>query len=128
LLALRAQTPYHNSTAAITNPGNGMAQGKPRGKPKGRPKAKGKEGGAKALQADLLARMAEFSDAESLNDNVITPFVSALEAVCADRGYVLNIYGEGSNLVVSSPDDASVIFQLVEDYFAAQEGDEEDEC
>jgi hypothetical protein len=101
-----------------------MAQGKPRGKSKGRAKGKG---GAKALREDLLARMAEFSDAESLNDNVITPFVSALEAVCADRGYVLNIYGEGSNLVISTPDDASVIFQLVEDYFAAQEGDEEDE-
>ncbi len=103
-----------------------MAQGKPRGKPKGPPKAKGK-GGLKAFREDLLARMAEYSDAESLNDNVITPFVSALESVCADRGYVLNIYGEGSNLVVSSPDDASVIFQLVEDYFSTQEEDGEDE-
>ncbi len=103
-----------------------MAQGKPRGKPKGGPRTKAK-GGPKALREDLLARMAEYSDAESLNDNVITPFISALEAVCADRGYVLNIYGEGSNLVVSSPDDASVIFQLVEDYFSAQEdGEEED--
>lgn len=103
-----------------------MAQGKPRGKPRGGSKSKGK-GGPKALREELLARMAEHSDAESLNDNVITPFVSALEAVCADRGYVLNIYGEGSNLVVSSPDDASVIFQLVEDYFSAQEGEEEDD-
>ncbi len=101
-----------------------MTQGKSQGKR--RPKAKGKDG-VKALREDLLSRMAQYSDAESLNDNVITPFVSALEAVCADRGYVLNIYGEGSNLVVSSPEDASVIFQLVEDYFAAQEGDDEDE-
>jgi hypothetical protein len=102
-----------------------MAQGKPRGKPKAR--AKGKSG-TKKLREDLLARMAEHPDAESLNDNVITPFVSALEAVCADRGYVLNIYGEGSNLVVSTPDDASVIFQLVEDYFAAQESEDDDDA
>ena len=99
-------------------------QGRPPRKPKGRGKGKG---GAKALREEMLARMAEYPDAESLNDNVITPFVAALEAVCADRGYVLNIYGEGSNLVVSSPEDASIIFQLVEDYFAAQDGDEEDE-
>tara|TARA_Y100000588_G_scaffold244673_1_gene258906 strand:- start:327 stop:641 length:315 start_codon:yes stop_codon:yes gene_type:complete len=101
-----------------------MAQGKPRGKPRGRSKGKGD---AKSLREDLLARMSQFPDAESLNDNVITPFVSALEAVCADRGYVLNIYGEGSNLVISTPDDASVIFQLVEDYFAAQEGDDDED-
>lgn len=102
-----------------------MAQDKPRGKPRGRSKGKG-QGNPKGLHEELLARMAQYPDAESLNDNVITPFVSALERVCADRGYVLNIYGEGSNLVVSTPDDASVIFQLVEDYFAAQ-GDEDDD-
>ena len=102
-----------------------MAQGKPRGKPKARTKGKS---GVKKLREDLLARMAEHSDAESLNDNVITPFVSALEAVCAERGYVLNIYGEGSNLVISTPDDASVIFQLVEDYFAAQEGEDDEDA
>lgn len=96
-----------------------MAQGKSRGKPKGRAK-----NDAKKLQEEMVARMAQYSDAESLNDNVITPFVAALETVCIDRGYVLNIYGEGSNLVISTPDDASVIFQLVEDYFAAQ--DDED--
>ena len=87
-----------------------MAQGKPRGKARGKRNAD-----PKALREDLLSRMAQYPDAESLNDNVITPFVSALEAVCTDRGYVLNIYGEGSNLVISTPDDASVIFQLVED-------------
>ena len=101
-----------------------MAQGKPRGKSKGRARGKGD---AKSLREDLLARMAQFPEAEALNDNGITPFISALEAVSADRGYVLNIYGEGSNLVISTPDDASVIFQLVEDYFAAQEGDCKDE-
>lgn len=99
-------------------------QGRPPRKPKGRSKAKGD---AKALREELLARMAQYSDAETLNDNVITPFVSALEAVCSDRGYVLNIYGEGSNLVISTPDDASVIFQLVEDYFAAQDGEDDEE-
>ena len=39
----------------------------------------------------------------------------------------LPIYGEGSNLVISTPDDASVIFQLVEDYFAAQVGEEDED-
>lgn len=102
-----------------------MAQDKPKGKSQGRSKGKGS---AKSLREDLLARMAQYSDAESLNDNVITPFISALEAVCVDRGYVLNIYGEGSNLVISSPDDASVIFQLVEDYFAAQEGEDDEDA
>lgn len=101
-----------------------MAQGKARGKPKGREKGKGSK---KALREELLSRMVQYPDAESLNENVITPFVSALEAVCADRGYVLNIYGEGSNLVISTPDDASVIFQLVEDYFAAQDDDDAEE-
>jgi hypothetical protein len=101
-----------------------MTQDKPQGKH--RPKAKGK-GGTKNLKDDLLARMAEYSDAESLNENVITPFVSALETICSDRGYVLNIYGEGSNLVVSSQEDASVIFQLVEDYFSAQEEEDDEE-
>ena len=102
-----------------------MAQGKPRGKPKGR--AKGKRN-VKSLREDLLARMAQYSNAETLNENVITPFVSALETVCADRGYVLNIYGQGSNLVISTPDDASVIFQLVEDYFSAQEDEGSEEA
>jgi hypothetical protein len=103
-----------------------MTQGKPQGKR--RSKGKGGKGSTNTLRDDLLARMAEYPDAESLNENVITPFVSALETVCSDRGYVLNIYGEGSNLVVSSQEDASVIFQLVEDYFSAQEeGEEENE-
>ena len=42
----------------------------------------------------LAERMEACADAESLNDNVIIPFVAALEEVCGARGYVMNIYGE----------------------------------
>ncbi len=52
-----------------------------------------------------------------MNDEVILPFVQALEEVCAERGYVLNIYGETANLVFSGdPDAAEQIFQMVEDF------------
>ncbi len=86
--------------------------------PKGKSKGKG---GAKGLREELLARMAACPDAETLNNTVITPFAAALEAVCAERGYVLNIYGAGSNLIVSTEDDAAEIFEMVENYFATQE-------
>ena len=61
------------------------------------------------------------ADAQSLNDNVITPFAAALEEICAARGYVLNIYGETSNIVFSgAEEDAEAIYQLVEDYLNAK--------
>lgn len=72
---------------------------------------------------ELVARMARHATAESLNENVITPFVTALETVCRERGYTLNIYGESSNLVVSSEEDAQAIFQLIENYFEAKDAE-----
>ena len=65
--------------------------------------------------------MAQYDNAESLNDNVITPFAAALEKICGERGYVLNVYGDSSNLVVSNEEDAEAIFQLVEEYFESSE-------
>ena len=60
--------------------------------------------------------------AQSLNDNVITPFAAALEEICAARGYVLNIYGETSNIVFSgAEEDAEAIYQLVEDYLNSKQ-------
>ena len=81
---------------------------------------------AREFASQLAVRMARYTDAESLNDNVITPFSAALEKVCHERGYVLNIYGDSSNLVISSEEDAEAIFQLVEEYFEAKEGEEAD--
>lgn len=91
--------------------------------------AKRRQGGkrdAREFADQLIARMARYPDAEALNDNVITPFATALETVCRERGYVLNIYGDSSNLVVSNDEDAEAIFQLVEAYFSTKEGEEEE--
>ena len=66
--------------------------------------------------------MEEEGDAQDLNDHVITPFAAALEEICAARGYVLNIYGDKSNIVFSGDEeDAEAIYQLVEDYLNAKD-------
>ena len=70
---------------------------------------------------EVVARMARHATAEALNEHVIMPFAVALEAVCQERGYILNIYGESSNLVVSSEEDAQAIFEIIEKYFAAKD-------
>ena len=75
-----------------------------------------------ALMRDLLKRMEAEKTAEALNDNVIIPFAAALEEICRARGYVLNIFGEASNIVFSGDGkDAEAIYRLVEDYLAARE-------
>ena len=79
-------------------------------------------GGAEALMKLLHERMENEDSAEALNDNVIIPFVAALEEVCAARGYVLNIHGDKSNIVFSGDEaDAEAIYRLVEDYLSARE-------
>lgn len=75
------------------------------------------------LQEEFLAQMAEHKTAEALNDKLIAPFIAALETICAERGYLLNIYGESSNLVFSSEEDAEAIYGLVEQYFDEKEPD-----
>jgi len=85
------------------------------------PKTK-KGDGPDALMRDLFKRMEAEPSAEALNDNVIIPFAAALEEVCRARGYVLNIFGEASNIVFSGDGkDAEAIYKLVEDYLAAKE-------
>ncbi len=86
-----------------------MAKRKPKKKDKGE------------FANEMVARMARHATAEALNEHVIMPFAVALEAVCQERGYILNIYGESSNLVVSSEEDARAIFELIENYFAARD-------
>jgi len=81
-----------------------------------------KNGGPEALMRDLFQRMEGEADAQSLNDNVIVPFAAALEEVCEARGYVLNIFGEKSNIVFTGDEaDAEAIYKIVEDYLAAKE-------
>ena len=55
------------------------------------------------------------------NANVIIPFAAALEEVCEARGYILNIFGEKSNIVFTGDEaDARAIYALVEEYLAAK--------
>ena len=61
---------------------------------------------------------------EVLNHLDAENYVAALEEICAARGYVLNIYGEKSNIVFSGDEtDTEAIYHLVEDYLSAREGD-----
>ncbi len=87
--------------------------------PKKAPKRNAGKGkaAADALMRDLARRMEACPDAEALNDRVILPFVAALESVCGARGYLLNIYGETSNIVFTGDEaDAEAIYELVEKY------------
>ena len=80
--------------------------------------------GPEALMRDLFKRMEAERTAEALNDNVISPFAAALEEICRARGYVLNIYGEASNIVFAGDEeDTEAIYRLVEDYLAAKKPD-----
>lgn len=71
--------------------------------------------------------MEQCPTAESLNDEVIIPFVAALEKVCAARGYVLNIYGETANLAVSDDEAAPVIYDIIDEYLDSRTVDAQDE-
>ncbi len=71
------------------------------------------------LMAAIITRMEDCPNAEALNDDVIMPFILALEKVCEARGYLMNIYGERSNIAVTTPDDAETIYHLVEEYLDA---------
>lgn len=95
------------------------AHGKPApsSQKKGPPPLSGPEG----FMRELIRRMDGCETAESLNDNVLMPFVLAMEKVCGARGYVMNIYGETANLVFSgSEEDAEAIYQIVEAYMDDQ--------
>lgn len=84
-----------------------------------RRKSPNKSGNAAAdkLMRELAKRMEACPDAESLHGQVIVPFMAALETVCGARGYLLNIYGDTSNLVFTGDEaDAETIYALVENY------------
>ena len=68
------------------------------------------------LMRSLSKLMEKCDTADALNDNVIVPFIAALESVCGARGYVLNIYGEKSNVVLTNEADPPAIYELIEEY------------
>ena len=68
------------------------------------------------LMQSLAQLMEKCDTADGLNNNVIVPFIAALESVCGARGYVLNIYGEKSNVVLTNEADAPAIYELIEEY------------
>jgi len=68
------------------------------------------------LMQSLSQLMEKCDTADGLNNNVIVPFIAALESVCGARGYVLNIYGEKSNVVLTNEADAPAIYELIEEY------------
>jgi len=78
---------------------------------------------ADELLTAIIARMEDCPNAEALNDEVIMPFILALEKVCAARGYLMNIYGDQSNIAVTTPDDAETIYHLIEEYLDAADPD-----
>jgi hypothetical protein len=76
---------------------------------------------AEALMQTLFRKMEAEKTAEGLNDNVIIPFAAALEEVCEARGYVLNIFGDKSNIVFTGNQaDAQAIYEMIEEYLAAK--------
>jgi hypothetical protein len=76
-----------------------------------------------AFMRDLIKRMESNQTAESLNENVIMPFALALEKVCLARGYMINIFGESSNIAISTPEDAETIYHLIEEYLDNSQDD-----
>ncbi len=68
------------------------------------------------LMRFLAEEMEHHQSADALNDNILIPFMAALEKIAEARGYVLNIYGEKSNLVFTSEEHAEQIYYLIEKY------------
>ena len=84
--------------------------------------AKSEPWAGKKLANILSERMGACPDAESLNNEVLIPFATALERICCTRGYVLNIYGETSNIVFTGdPDDSEEIYMMIENYLASRD-------
>jgi hypothetical protein len=77
------------------------------------------------LMRSLSKLMEKCESADALNDNVIVPFIVALESVCSARGYVLNIYGEKSNIVLTNEADAPALYEIIEEYLDSDGEDDE---
>ncbi len=77
------------------------------------------------LMQSLSKLMEKCESADALYDNVIMPFIAALESVCGARGYVLNIYGEKSNVVLTNEADAPALYEVIEEYLDSVGEDDE---
>lgn len=80
------------------------------------PRKKAGKGSPDQLMRSIAKEMEQCDNAQELNDNIIVPFIAALEDVCGARGYVMNIYGEKSNIALTNEADAPVIYGLIEEY------------
>ncbi|MGB1876778.1 MAG: hypothetical protein ACPHGY_07625 [Rhodospirillaceae bacterium] len=85
-------------------------------KPARKEKKQSSRKGAAALIGELQKQMEACPNAETLNTQVITPFIQSLVNVCDARGYVLNIYGDHCNLAITPEDHAEALFQIIEGY------------
>lgn len=67
-------------------------------------------------QKEILKQMNKCSNVEDLNNLVITPFTKALVDICGSRGYVVNIYGNNCNLVISPENHSEDIYKIIDSY------------
>tara|TARA_B100000073_G_scaffold334344_1_gene326808 strand:- start:603 stop:881 length:279 start_codon:yes stop_codon:yes gene_type:complete len=64
----------------------------------------------------IFQDMNKCQTAEDLNKNFIKPFTKALIDVCGSRGYVINIYGDNCNLVISPENHSENIYKIINSY------------
>jgi len=67
-------------------------------------------------EKEIFKQMSKCSNAEDLNNLIITPFTKALVDICGSRGYVINIYGNNCNLVVSPENHSEDIYKIIDSY------------
>lgn len=83
--------------------------------------SKKRQKSSESLTKMFYQEMEKNNDVQSLNDNVLIPFITALEQTAEARNYVLNIYGKKSNLAFTNEQDAEAIFDLIERYLDKKE-------
>jgi len=67
-------------------------------------------------EAKIFQGMNKCETAEELNKKFIKPFTKALIDVCGPRGYVINIYGDNCNLVISPDNHSENIYKIINSY------------
>jgi len=80
------------------------------------PDKKSMEKEASTWANDTVAKMEACHTAESLNDQVIAPFIKALVSVCDARGYVFNIYGNHCNIAITPETHSESLYRLIDAY------------
>jgi|GEM_PF-649627 len=99
---------------------SGPPTAKKKGKPRPKPQAQGAPKSESAV-ANLIKGMDGLKTADALNDKAIQPFIKALEDICRARGYVMNIYTDGANLIVTGDSESSeAVYEIVDNYLDAR--------